>query len=79
MTIQSLSLKITDKISRRNIANKFLKLDEFYLKSQEERENIIEKKLSLTLKNAYESIPFYYDLAEKNRLKDIFLIAQLIS
>lgn len=73
MTIQNLSLLISDKISRRKILQKFRLLNKFYAKDALEREKIISNRLAYTLKNAYESIPYYYDLAEKYDLKDIFL------
>ena len=72
MTIQNLSLFIADKISNRNI-REIKTLNDFYGKDALEREEIVFNKLALTLKNAYEYVPYYYDLAEKYNFRDIFL------
>lgn len=73
MTIQNLSLFLADKISNRNIRQKLKLLNDFYGRDALEREEIIFNKLAFTLKNAYEYSPYYYDLAEKYNLRDIFL------
>ena len=52
---------------------KFQLLKDFYTKDTAEREEIICKRLSSTLKRAYESVPYYYELAEKYNLRDVFL------
>ena len=72
MTIQNLSLFIADKISNRNIRQKLKLLNDFYGKDALEREEIIFNKLAFTLKNAYEYVPYYYDLAEKYNLRGYF-------
>ena len=68
-----MSLLLSDKVSKRKIFSKFLKIREFYSKSIDERKDIISNKLSFTLKNAYENIPYFYNLAEDNKINDIFL------
>ena len=73
MSIQNLSLFISDKVSKRKIHSKLNQLNRFYSKNYSERKEIILNKLSFTLKYAYENIPYYYDLAEQNNLKEIFL------
>lgn len=73
MNIQNLSLLLSDKVSNREILSKFKQIKDFYLNSLEERKNIITSKLSFTLKNAYENIPYFYNLAEDNKINDIFL------
>ena len=73
MNIQNLSLLLSDKVSKRKIFPKFRQIRDFYLKSIDERKDIISNKLSFTLKNAYENIPYFYDLAEDNKINDIFL------
>ncbi len=77
MSIQKLSLFITDKVSKRNIFKKFLILKKYYEKDCNDRDQILSKKLSATLKNAYETIPYYYELAEKNNIRDTFLDFQI--
>jgi len=64
---------LSDKVSKRKILSKFKQIGDFYLKSFEERKDIISKKLSFTLKNAYENIPYFYNLAEDNKINDLFL------
>ena len=73
MNIQNLSLLLSDKVSNRKILSKFKQINDFYLKSFEDRKNIINSRLSFTLKNAYENIPYFYNLAEDNKINDIFL------
>ncbi len=73
MNIQNLSLLLSDKVSKRKILSKFQQIRDFYLKSFQERKNIVTNKLSFTLKNAYENIPYFYNLAEENKINDIFL------
>ena len=73
MNIQNLSLLLSDKVSKRNIFSKFRQIRDFYSKSIDERKDIISNKLSFTLKNAYENIPYFYNLAEDNKINDIFL------
>ena len=73
MNIQNFSLLLSDKVSKRKILSKFKQIGDFYLKSFEERKDIISKKLSFTLKNAYENIPYFYNLAEDNKINDLFL------
>ncbi len=73
MNIQNLSLLLSDKVSKRKIFSKFRQIRNFYLKSVDERKDIISNKLSFTLKNAYENIPYFYKLAEENKINDIFL------
>ena len=73
MNIQSFSLLLSDKVSKRDIFSKFRQIRDFYLKSIDERKDIIANKLSFTLKNAYENIPYFYNLAEDNKINDIFL------
>ena len=73
MNIQNLSLLLSDKVSNRKILSKFKHIKDFYLKSFEERKNIIGSRLSFTLKNAYENIPFFYNLAEDHKINEIFL------
>ncbi len=73
MSIQNFSLFLTDKVSNRRIYSKLIDLNKFYEIDPIKRNEIIFKKISFTLKNAYENIPYYYDLAEKNNLKEIFL------
>ena len=73
MNIQNLSLLLSDKVSKRKIFSKFRQIRNFYLKSVDERKDIISNKLSFTLKNAYENIPYFYKLAEDNKINDIFL------
>ena len=73
MPIQCLSLFIADKVSKRNIFKKFLILKKYYEKNSNERNLILSQRLTATLKNAYETIPYYYDLAEENNLRDTFL------
>ena len=73
MNIQDLSLLLSDKVSNRKILSKFKQIKDFYLKSFEERKNIIGSRLSFTLKNAYENIPYFYNLAEDNKINNIFL------
>ena len=71
MNIQNLSLLLSDKVSNRKILTKFKQIKDFYLKSFEERKNIIASRLSFTLKNAYENIPYFYKLAEENKINDV--------
>jgi len=71
--IQNLSLFLSDKVSNRKIFSKLNELNKFYSINHDERQKIIFKKLSFTLKNAYENISYYYDLAEDNNLQEIFL------
>ena len=73
MNIQDLSLLLSDKVSKRKIFSKFKEIGDFYSKSFDERKNIITAKLSFTLKNAYENIPFFYNLAEDHKINNIFL------
>ncbi len=73
MNIQDLSLLLSDKVSKRKIFSKFKEIGDFYSKSFDERKNIITSKLSFTLKNAYENIPFFYNLAEDHKINNIFL------
>ncbi len=73
MNIQDLSLLLSDKVSKRKIFSKFKEIGDFYSKSFDERKNIITDKLSFTLKNAYENIPFFYNLAEDHKINNIFL------
>ena len=73
MNIQDLSLLLSDKVSKRKIFSKFKEIGDFYSKSFDERKNIITAKLSFTLKNAYENIPFFYNLAEDYKINNIFL------
>ncbi len=73
MNIQNLSLLLSDKVSKRKIFSKFKQIGDFYSKSFDERRNIIANKLSFTLKNAYENIPFFYNLAEDHKINNIFL------
>ena len=73
MSIQNLSLFLIDKVSNRSIYSKLIDLNKFYGIDPMERKEIISNKISFTLKNAYENIPYYYDLAEKYNLKEIFL------
>ena len=73
MNIQNLSLLLSDKVSKRKIFSKFKQIGDFYSKSFDERRNIIVNKLSFTLKNAYENIPFFYNLAEDHKINNIFL------
>ena len=73
MSIQNLSLFLSDKVSNRNIVSKLYQLNKFYSYNPFERKEIIVNKLAFTLKNAYENISYYYDLAEENNLKEIFL------
>ena len=73
MNIQDLSLLLSDKVSKRKIFSKFKEIGDFYSKSFDERKNIITAKLSFTLKNAYENIPYFYNLAEDNKINDLFL------
>ena len=73
MLIQNLSLFLADRVSRRRIYSKLLELNKFYGIKSSERKEIIHKKISFTLKNAYENVPYYYDLAEKYNIKEIFL------
>ena len=73
MSIQNLSLFLADRVSRRRIYSKLLELNKFYGIKSSERKEIIHKKISFTLKNAYENVPYYYDLAEKYNIKEIFL------
>ena len=73
MSIQNFSLFLTDKVSNRRIYSKLIDLNKFYEIDPIKRNEIISKKISFTLKNAYENIPYYYDLAEENNLKEIFL------
>ena len=73
MNIQNLSLLLSDKVSKREILSKFKQIGDFYLKSFDERRDIVFKKLSFTLKNAYENIPYFYNLAEDNKINDLFL------
>ena len=73
MNIQDLSLFLSDKVSKRKIFSKFKEIGDFYSKSFDERKNIITAKLSFTLKNAYENIPFFYNLAEDYKINNIFL------
>ena len=73
MNIQNLSLLLSDKVSKRKIFSKFKQIGDFYSKSFDERRNIISNKLSFTLKNAYENIPFFYNLAEDHKINNIFL------
>jgi len=73
LNIQNLSLLLSDKVSKRKIFSKFRQIRNFYLKSVDERKDIISNKLSFTLKNAYENIPYFYKLAEDNKINDIFL------
>ena len=68
-----MSLLLSDKVSKRKIFSKFRHIRNFYLKSVDERKDIISNKLSFTLKNAYENIPYFYNLAEDNKINDIFL------
>ena len=68
-----MSLLLSDKVSKRNIFSKFRQIRDFYSKSIDERKDIISNKLSFTLKNAYENIPYFYNLAEDNKINDIFL------
>ncbi|MBN97407.1 MAG: hypothetical protein CMC56_05815 [Flavobacteriaceae bacterium] len=64
---------MSDKVSKRKIFSKFKEIGDFYSKSFDERKNIITAKLSFTLKNAYENIPFFYNLAEDHKINNIFL------
>jgi phenylacetate-CoA ligase len=73
VNIQDLSLLLSDKVSKRKIFSKFKEIGDFYSKSFDERKNIITAKLSFTLKNAYENIPFFYNLAEDHKINNIFL------
>ena len=73
MPVQDLSLLLADKISNRKIFSKFKQIKDFYNKNLEERQKIVDERLTRTLKNAYESIPFYYELAESNQLREVFL------
>tara|TARA_B100000524_G_scaffold342678_1_gene237950 strand:- start:527 stop:1813 length:1287 start_codon:yes stop_codon:yes gene_type:complete len=73
VNIQDLSLLLSDKVSKRKIFSKFKEIGDFYSKSFDERKNIITDKLSFTLKNAYENIPFFYNLAEDHKINNIFL------
>ncbi len=73
MNIQNLSLLLSDKVSKRKIFSKFRQIRDFYSKSIDERKDILSNKLSYTLKNAYENIPYFYNLAEDNNINDIFL------
>jgi len=73
VNIQDLSLLLSDKVSKRKIFSKFKEIGDFYSKSFDERKNIITSKLSFTLKNAYENIPFFYNLAEDHKINNIFL------
>ena len=73
MLIQNLSLFLADKVSNRKIYSKLFQLNKFYRISPSEREEILLKKISFTLKNAYENVPYYYALAEKYNIKEIFL------
>ena len=73
MNVQDLSLLLSDKVSKRKIFSKFKEIGDFYSKSFDERKNIITAKLSFTLKNAYENIPFFYNLAEDHKINNIFL------
>ena len=73
MNIQNLSLLLSDKVSKRKIFSKFRQIRGFYSKSIDERKDIIFNKLSFTLKNAYENIPYFYNLAEDHKINDIFL------
>ncbi len=68
-----MSLLLSDKVSKRKIFSKFRQIRDFYSKSIDERKDIISNKLSFTLKNAYENIPYFYNLAEDNKINDIFL------
>ena len=73
MSIQNLSLFLADRVSRRRIYSKLLELNKFYGIKPSERKEIIHKKIAFILKNAYENVPYYYNLAEKNNIKEIFL------
>ncbi len=73
MNIQNLSLLLSDKVGKRKIFSKFKQIGDFYSSSFDERKDIIADKLSFTLKNAYENIPYFYNLAEDNKINDIFL------
>ena len=73
MSIENLTLYLSDKVSRRRIYSKLFELKKFYEKKPSERKKIIHKKISFVLKNAYDNVPYYYDLAQKYNLKEIFL------
>jgi len=73
VNIQIFSLLLSDKVSKRDIFSKFSQIKDFYVKSIDERKDIIANKLSFTLKNAYENIPYFYNLADENKINDIFL------
>ena len=72
MLIQNLSLFLSDKVSNRKIFSKLIELNKFYSIDQYERQKIIFKKMAFALKNAYENISYYYDLAEDNNFKKSF-------